>query len=66
MVENIIPHVVSGLITLSAAIGGVKVGMNGIHKQLDRFLDRLDKQDAKLDNITERVVRTETKLEVFD
>ena len=66
MVENLIPHIVSGLITLSAAIGGVKVGMNGIHKRLDRFISRLDRQDEKLDNITERVVRTETKLEIFD
>lgn len=54
------------LIAFATTLGGVKVGMNGIHKILDKQSTQLDKQDNKLEKIDDTVNHIEVRVKVLE
>jgi hypothetical protein len=50
-------------LTVGAAWGGVKMGLNGMGKRVDQIDKRGQRLEDKVDILGERVARVETKLE---
>ena len=57
------PYVITAVITLGTAYGGVKAAQNGIYKILDRIQAGNERNATVLQDHGERLVRIETKLE---